>query len=177
MIIDTYKTAETIARQLRAAGFQVARDGSNLSSSQYVTASMHDADDEAIVEPYKIRVSDHDLPPSYGSADYDVGPHSLACSDWTRVVVRLCEMAGVAVPAATRGVITREANKAAEARRRAAEAAACFAPIAAALEARRTWVDAELERIGLSHLTGVQRKKARYAAGQRYDAQFSEACA
>ncbi len=108
---DAYRTADLIAHNLAAAGFCVGRDGSALSSSQYVTAAIYDDDGATVFEQVKIRVSDHVLPPTYGQmngwADFEVGPHMEACDDWTRIVVRLCADAGLTAPAAVRALRSR----------------------------------------------------------------------
>lgn len=170
---DARRTADVVARQLVAAGFTVQRDGSGLSASQYLTVAIHGADDEALFGPEKIRVSDHALPPTYGAmngwADYEIGPHDEAVSDWTRVVVRLCERAGRAAPPAVRALVTRRERAMADAKARAAEQAERMAPIYAALEAKRAYVDTEMERRGLAHLTGAKRKDARYKLNKEYE--------
>lgn len=171
---NAHRIADNIERNLRAAGFSVGRDGSGLSSSQYITAAIYDDEGGYVFEQVKIRVSDHALPPTYGSmngwADYEVGPHYEAVSDWTRVVVRLCERAGLAIPATVRALITRQAS--AKAKMAVAEAgrAAELAPFYAALEAKKAWVDAEMTRLGLDHLTGAKRKDARYKLNKKYEA-------
>ncbi len=151
------RTAETIARQLERAGFSVERAASGVSSSRYVTASLRDADGNYVLEPYKIRVSDHDLPPSYGGADYDVGPHDLGNSDWTRVVNLLTERAGLSVPPAVKAVMTRNARIREQMEAEAKAAAASRGPSHYVLEKRN---DALLAAAGLSGLRGKARKRA-----------------
>ena len=69
--------ADRIARHARQLGWRAETSGSNLSSSAYVVATWSPAGDDDGLETVtlKIRVSDHDLPPSYGRADLEVGPH------------------------------------------------------------------------------------------------------
>lgn len=174
MAASISKTADAIARNLKVAGFSVTCEKSGLSASQYITAAIYDADDNTIFERIKIRVSDHALPPTYGAlngyADYEVGPHQEACSDWARIVTAICNSASIAIPSAVRALNTRAANLKAK---RNAERAAYEAEMELryqAWAAQRDWVDAEMVRIGKDYLTGQARKKVRYNLNAKYKA-------
>ncbi len=163
---DAYRTADLIAHNLAAAGFCVGRDGSALSSSQYVTAAIYDDDDDGVTifDQVKIRVSDHVLPPTYGQmngwADFEVGPHMEACDDWTRIVVRLCADAGLTAPAAVRALRSRRERIEDKAR---ADREASRADRDAAYKAEQERLARRQEALaaaGYGDLTGKARKRA-----------------
>lgn len=105
--MDTAKIATTIANELTKAGFTTRKGASNISESRYVEIFL---DDDLIA---KVRVSLHELPASYAASTYDVGPHGSG-AEWTQIVTRICERHGKPVPAVTRAVLTRHANRAAK---------------------------------------------------------------
>jgi hypothetical protein len=99
-----------IGKYAEGMGYNVTPEGSNLSSSQYLTLT-HDA----LPDSLKIRMSDHELPPSYGSpGNYDIRPSDG--SFWAEVVKSLADKVGADVPAPVRSILTKaEAQKAADA--------------------------------------------------------------
>lgn len=123
---STSSIADRIARYAASLGYSAAHTGSKLSESAYVEVTLWDEADADAGVSLKIRVSDHDLPPSYAAPDIDVlateargfGVH------WTAAVARLAREAGKPVPATVRGLMTRmeRTAAAAEAARDAAEA-------------------------------------------------------
>lgn len=125
------KTADRIEKHLRAIGLSVERAGSNLSASQYIRVSGVDLDGDGLT--LKIRISDHEAKPTYekrsGPADYEVGPHPMATTNWGGVVIAAAASYGLTAPAPVRGAATKW--------RKAREAAEMAA--AAESEARAAW--------------------------------------
>ena len=117
--------ANYVHRHLKAAGASCELHYSSHGTSVYIFASSEDEDGDILAGPIKIRVSDHDLPPTYGQmhgwADIEVGPHPEATSDWLVAVKAALKALDLQPAAITRQVITRRANearKAAELRRK-----------------------------------------------------------
>lgn len=157
-----YNIAERIARYAGQFGYDVERHGSASSSSQYVDLAFYQEyeDGSHDYETLKIRVSDHDLPPTYGAlngyANYEVGPHDSA-TEWDVVVADLAERTGNPLPPAVKAAQTRKAKLAAEwAARDAAMSERRLQQIA-----EQDRVTAEMVRLGLNDLSGKARKRAR----------------
>lgn len=155
---STYRTAQTIAKQLKRSGFDVTVDGSNLSSSQYVYA-LHKQGDE-IVGEYKIRISDHELPASYQNLDdcsvFEVGTHRFAMH-WAQAVATICEKEEIAHS----GHVTTALNKLA-AEKDAVQKAVKYAADRRQKEFQRSkLIDQILADQGKSDLIGRRRKRAR----------------
>lgn len=98
--------ADRIARYGERMGYSIDRGASNLSSSNYLTARRFSPDGTEIGDPFRIRISNHELPPSYGrGGDFEVRlPNATNTGhthgDWADAVARLAEMAGVRPPPA-----------------------------------------------------------------------------
>lgn len=110
--------ADSIARWAEEMGLSVDRLKSKLSGSQYLSVSHADPDGN-IIGQRKIRVSDHDLPPSYGemhgSADYEIGPHSMGAEGGsTDAVMWMADQFGLPVPKGMSGVVARRKKQLAE---------------------------------------------------------------
>ena len=87
------KIAGQIEKYASHLGYGVERSGSNISGSKYLSLTH-----EALGEPLKVRISDHDLPPSYGPpGDYDVRPVDA----WQDVVKSLADRVGQPMPKAS----------------------------------------------------------------------------
>ena len=73
---DTYDIAEYITQILEELGFNIMQDSSKLSSSTYLTITNYRATVGKGNDELLIRISDHDLPPSYdgkyGYYDFDL---------------------------------------------------------------------------------------------------------
>jgi len=102
----------------------------HISNSQYLTVSKwvidgYDDDSHPIEDKveYKIRISDHPLPPTYhimnGSADYDVSTGGIHedchTTEWFDAVFWAAEKYGLDVPPAVKGAKTRHNKALAEA--------------------------------------------------------------
>lgn len=100
--------ADRIASYADRLGYRVGRSSSQQSNSHYLELS-HEALPDASL---KVRVADHDLPPSYGSAgNYDVRPGD----SWADVVASLADRVGADLPPSIKGMQTKEAAQAAAA--------------------------------------------------------------
>lgn len=109
--------ATQIEKYAEASGWSVDETfGSGLSGSKYVVLSRESGDE---VETVKIRVSNHELPPTYkyqhGMADYEVVPdkvnHNDAQGDWRDAIKWLSQKSGSKIPAAVRSADTAKKNK------------------------------------------------------------------
>ena len=73
---DTYDITEYLIKILEELGFNVTQDSSRLSSSTYLTITNWRATVDRGNDDLLIRISDHDLPPSYdgkyGYYDFDL---------------------------------------------------------------------------------------------------------
>jgi hypothetical protein len=88
---------QRIAQYAEGMGYNVARESSNISGSEYLSLLHDKLPDQNL----KVRVSSHDLPSRYGSpGDYDVhaGAPRDTSVDWKYVVQDLAQKAGVPVP-------------------------------------------------------------------------------
>lgn len=154
--------AERIARYAAQFGYDVERHGSASSSSQYIELAFYKEYDDGShdYETLKIRVSDHDLPPTYGAlsgyADYEVGPHDSG-TEWDIVVADLAERTGNPLPPAVKAAQTRKAKLAAEWAAREAKMSEWQRQV----KAESGLVTAEMVRQGLNDLNGKARKRAR----------------
>lgn len=87
--------ADRLAAALDKMGVSYNRKGSGLSGSQYF--EFYDKGDEF----RKVRVSDHELPPSYGTmhgyADVEIGPH-MSGSDYEAALDQIANWTGTKVP-------------------------------------------------------------------------------
>ena len=101
--------AARIAGQAEKLGFSVSRDASKLSASKYLELT-HDKLPNSDI---KIRISDHDLPPSYGPpGDYDVhagSPRDQSVS-WYDTIKSLADKIGQPPPSLAQSAITRQNN-------------------------------------------------------------------
>lgn len=158
--------ASRVAGGAEGLGYKVGREGSNLSSSQYLTLS-HPALEDAV----RIRIADHSLPPTYarqhGPADIELGPHGEA-TGWENALANLARRVGADVPRdaaeeIARAAAEREALAAVDASRAAAYAersARKEAAFAAAPESSEAARIADLRaRLADPQVTGNQRKK------------------
>lgn len=117
---------------IRRTGLPIETNGSNLSKSKYVNIGIpNGVDDEGqkIFDTVKVRISDHELPPSYGNlngwADYEIGPHQSAASHYLDVVSSIYKRAGIEPAGPTKSALTKlAAQRAIQEQRRAAEVAA-----------------------------------------------------
>jgi len=107
------QVTEKIARMLEKVGFGCQVSGSGLSSSQYVIAS-HDE-----IDTIKIRISDHELPPTYANnnpSNYEVGENNnYSCcqlKEWFIVVKIICDKHNMNYPSTLKSMITRAKNEA-----------------------------------------------------------------
>ena len=79
-LIKTDKITDYLEEKLKSFGFNILRDYSGLSSSQYLTITNYKDitgnESQFNGDELKIRISNHDLPPSYdglnGYHDYDI---------------------------------------------------------------------------------------------------------
>jgi hypothetical protein len=98
-----------IAKYAKNLGYEAVLDASKLSKSQYISLSHEQLPNETL----KIRISDHDLPPSYGPpGDYDVhssNPRQESLA-WYEVVKNLSDRLGVPLPRQVQAVATRASN-------------------------------------------------------------------
>ena len=73
---DTYDITEYLTKILEELGFDVTQDSSRVSSSTYLTITNWRATVDKGNDDLLIRISDHDLPPSYdgkyGYYDFDL---------------------------------------------------------------------------------------------------------
>lgn len=113
---DPASIRDTLAHYAEQLGYTVDMEKrSGLSRSNYLEVSRvvgyyDDAKEEPETKTYKIRISDHVLPPTYkmanGEADYEVVPngknHDDAMGEWYHAVHFLAEEAGKEMPAAPR---------------------------------------------------------------------------
>lgn len=119
---DLTRREKYITNALDALGRPYGVSHSNLSASRYIVVS-----DEkfARLGEYRIRISDHELPPTYeflnGFADIEIGSHPMACDRWFEAVFSICEKLSLRPPRGAVMARTRWRNKlAAEAARKKA---------------------------------------------------------
>lgn len=113
--IDTDKIAGLLVKYLEISGFLCFFDKSSLSESKYVNAILREEDKEGFdvdVFDVKIRISNHELPPCYGSSTFNVGPKDQGwChASWAWVVDKICTNAGKVTPSFVKGLLTKEEN-------------------------------------------------------------------
>jgi hypothetical protein len=113
--------AARIADLAEDMGYSRTRDSSKLSGSEYLGL----AHEKLPGTTLKVRVSDHDLPPSYGlPGDYDVygkGRPSGNGIHWSDAVAHLAGRVGEEPPTLAQREITRRANEEREAQEREAK--------------------------------------------------------
>ena len=80
---DTYDITEYLIKILEELGFDVTQDSSRLSSSTYLTITNWRATVDRGNNDLLIRISDHDLPPSY-DGKYGYYNFDLKSKDDTR---------------------------------------------------------------------------------------------
>jgi hypothetical protein len=126
---------EAIGRHAEAMGLETDRHSSGISSSQYLTVT-HRLNEDDSGKDYKIRISDHVLPPTYkmmnGEADYEVSvpgkEHQDTHGEWSDAIDFLSRRTGKPVPKTVQARIDRlkqeEADKQAMLRRYQEEAVA-----------------------------------------------------
>lgn len=100
---------KNIKTKLEKMGYEVEESQSGLSDSGYITAKIKDKE-------YKIRVSDHDLPPSYdkthGQYDFDIkgggkdrpGTQGTA-EEYQYLIARMAKIAGKDIPEQEKRII------------------------------------------------------------------------
>jgi hypothetical protein len=119
-LTDTYKIADYLEKTFRSWGLRVEPDFSGLSDSRYLEIDLSKDDDT--IDRIKIRISNHDLPPSYdrgrgGSYDYDVYTDSLrngnTGSTWSyaKLIKKFAEKLGKPLPAHIITLDKKEAEK------------------------------------------------------------------
>ena len=128
--MNTSKATDLIESNLERIGLDVDRDFSGSSGSQYITVGKwvtdgYDEDGDPIEDKieFKIRISDHPLPPSYhilnGSADYDVSTGGIHedchTTEWFDAVFWVAKKFDQDVPSAVKGARTRHNKALAEA--------------------------------------------------------------
>ena len=100
LINETNETviADRIESWLKSAGLDIIRKYSASSKSNYITVNLNPEEDEELYNNYdgefKIRISDHSLPPSYGIhfgyANFEVGNHMDAhASDYVEALQKI----------------------------------------------------------------------------------------
>jgi len=113
--------ANRIAELAQDMGYSRQRDSSKLSGSEYLSL----AHERLPGTTLKVRVSDHDLPQSYGPpGDYDVygkGRTSGNGIHWSDAVAHMAGRVKEEVPALAQREITRRANEEREAQQREAQ--------------------------------------------------------
>ena len=86
------KSAKQLARLIDAMGLSTESDESGLSGSQYVTVTLEAGN------VYKLRMSDHEMRPTYGLtrgyADFEIGNHQDADGDWKAAIRWLANKTG-----------------------------------------------------------------------------------
>jgi len=89
-------------------GLSPVPDRSGLSSSRYVTFYNDDSS-------WKIRISDHALPPSYGQSqgwpDFDLGDHPDSSGNYYDCLRWISRVSEVALPVAYRTAVTTDLNR------------------------------------------------------------------
>jgi hypothetical protein len=155
---------QRIAEMAKDMGYATARDSSKISGSEYLGLS-HDK----LPDTLKVRVSDHDLPPSYGPpGDYDVYGKGRTTGNgihWSDAIAHLAGRVGEKVPALAQREVTRRANEEREAQEQEAKLLRMNPGFQEATLARKypdEWKSA------LS-LTGRERSDARRALAGRYE--------
>jgi len=131
--MNTRRATDLIESNLERMGLDVDRDYSGSSNSQYLIIGKwviegYDEDGDPIEDKveYKIRISDHPLPPTYhilnGSADYDVSTGGIHedchTTEWFGAVFWAAQKYGLEVPSAVKGAKTRHEKTLAEAEER-----------------------------------------------------------
>jgi hypothetical protein len=106
-------------------GFSVEKEGSALSDSQYLTLT-HENE-----EPIKIRISDHDLPPSYsglhGHDDYDIYSENRRmgtdgnATDYIAVIKSIAKKVNKNIPEQEKTILDKESKEAEDAKKRIEE--------------------------------------------------------
>lgn len=109
--------AASIRRWAEEMGLSVSHKRSGLSGSQYL--EVEKIDDAGNAVSRKVRISDHDLPPSYqqlhGAADYEVGPHSMGGGEGaTDAVMWLADQFGAPVPGGMAGAVAKRRGQLAD---------------------------------------------------------------
>jgi hypothetical protein len=103
--------AERIADHAKDLGYGVGRDASKLSASRYLSLTHEKLPDQNL----KVRVSDHDLPLSYGlPGDLDVYANERPSGSgihWSDAIAHLAARVGEPVPPLARREIDRRAEK------------------------------------------------------------------
>lgn len=125
------ETAASIRRWAEEMGLSVSHKRSGLSGSQYLEVAK--VDDAGNAVSRKVRISDHDLPPSYqqfhGAADYEIGPHSMGGGEGaTDAVMWLSDQFGAPIPGGMAGAVAKRRKQLADlAAAKEAKDAAAFA--------------------------------------------------
>lgn len=177
--VDRRGTADIVADHAKKLGYDVEKRGSASSGSEYLNLSIGDGDN---FQTLKVRISDHELPPTYGLmhgyADYEIGPHdSGAVRGWAGVVDDLAKRAGKPTPSAAKAQLTKQEKlrrSQAEARQRAEQNRvdsqnwfekrledSRFEDRAPYKQQSRDYVSLLMDERGLGDLVGKKRKKAR----------------
>jgi hypothetical protein len=111
--IPARQWADSIERHAKALGYNVTRDASNLSTSQYLHCyTWQDAEKTEYALDLRIRVASHEQRPSYyQEQDFEVGKVMSSNGDWRDCVKWLAEKIGKPVPASLLALEKREAEK------------------------------------------------------------------
>lgn len=166
MTVDPQITANRIAEHLRYVGLSCSTAGSSISESIYLTVSNE-------LDEIKIRISSHDLPPSYGErngwAVVEVDPRRNpvgrqdAVVAWAIAVKRVAELFGLQPDRRTVAAVSRAERVAKErlavAKELVAKRETFDREQAERASVRRNKNERVLEELGLSHLTGDARKR------------------
>ena len=96
-----------IADHAKEMGYGVTQDASKLSASKYLGLAHDKLPDQTL----KVRVSDHDLPPSYGSpGDLDVYANERPLGTgvhWSDAIANLANRVGAPIPALAKREVSR----------------------------------------------------------------------
>jgi len=111
-------TTDKLTRALTHPGTSVEEISSSLSESYYLMVTRWTADGE-FDQTIKIRISDHELPPTYanqhGSADYEIGDNngysSFDHETWHELAIAALTKLGVSIPAYLKALKTKDDAK------------------------------------------------------------------
>lgn len=153
-----------IAKYAEGMGYNVAKDASKLSGSEYLNLTHDKMPDGSL----KIRISDHNLPPPYGVPG-DIDVHTKTPREqsigWPETVRYLAERAGVPVPAPVAAVLAKAEAKA-QAAAAAERATMIQSPAYQEGVLAQTYPD-QWRAVGA--MAGAERSSARRALAAQYE--------